>query len=79
MSIDTRIKEKKAMGNNLLIIFVTAGVGGLLNAIANMQVLDWNLFEIGLKIDIVLSSIFIVTGIILRQALFRSADKLWPK
>lgn len=79
MSTSEKARRMEATGNSLLIILVTSGVGGLLNAIANIKQFDWNLFELGIKADISISITLIVLGITLRQFLFWKAGKLWQK
>lgn len=79
VSASEQVRKKEATGNSLLIILVTSGLGGLLNAIANMRELDWSLLELGVKADLVISLALIVLGIVLRQFSFWKAGKLWPK
>jgi len=77
MSVIQRARKKRETGNNLLIIFVTSGVGGILNAIANMQHFDWERMDVGIKIVSILSIVLIAIGIISQRYFHWKADKMW--
>lgn len=63
---DVRNLRKK--GDDWLIIFVTSGIGGLLNAIAGIKNTCWQNQEIGIKITFILSTVLILLGFIIRHS-----------
>lgn len=77
MSVSEKAREKRETGNNFLVIFATSGVGGMLNAIANLEQLDWRFINIGIWFVVVISIILIASGVALRQYFHRQADMLW--
>lgn len=72
-----KAREKRGTGRNLLVIFVTSGVGGILNAIANLRHFDLEQIDIGIWIVLLVSVILIFIGIASRQYFYRQADRLW--
>jgi hypothetical protein len=72
-----KVRKKRETGSNLLIIFVTSGIGGILNAIANLKHFDLGLVDIGIWIVLLISMILIIIGVVLRQYFYWQADKIW--
>ena len=75
MSKTERVRRKREIGSDFLIIFVTSGVGGILNAIANLKHLE--LMDVGIKSVLIISIVLIAVGIILQRYFHWQADKLW--
>jgi len=63
-------------GNTWLIILVTSGIGGLLNAIANLKWFECQRIELGIAVTVAVSIVLILTGIIIRQHFYCKAEKV---
>ena len=67
----SRLRET---GNTWLIVLVTSGIGGLLNAIANLRGFECQRLELGIRITVVISIGLILAGIIMRQHFYCKAE-----
>ena len=71
-------RRLRGVGDTWLIIFVTSGVGGLLNALVNVEEGGWKILSLGTKLVTFVSVALIIFGFFVRRYFYRKSEGIKP-